>query len=157
MNWQELCTNPALQDLPYKMELNQQGQIIMSPASIRHVIFQAKIIALLNKYNTDWLVVPEFPVETRDGVKVVDVGVLTKEQTDTLKDNIASAFAPVICIEVLSPSNTLSEMRHKRGLYFEQGAKEFWLCDPIGKMSFYDPCGECDKSHLVPTFVAEID
>jgi len=40
MNWQEVCTNPALQNLPYKMELNRQGQIIMSPASVRHVIFQ---------------------------------------------------------------------------------------------------------------------
>ena len=39
MNWQEVCANPALQNLPYKMELNQQGQIIMSPASVLHVIF----------------------------------------------------------------------------------------------------------------------
>lgn len=53
MNWQEVCTNPALQNLPYKMELNRQGQIIMSPASVRHVIFQARIIALLNKQTGD--------------------------------------------------------------------------------------------------------
>jgi hypothetical protein len=77
MNWQEVCMDRVLQNLPYKIELNRQGQIIMRPASVRHVLFQARIIALLNKLDTERLVVPEFPVETGDGVKVVDVGLLT--------------------------------------------------------------------------------
>lgn len=157
MNWQEVCANPALQNLPYKMELNQQGQIIMSPASVRQVIFQAKIIALLNKCDADWLVVPEFPVETRDGVKVVDVGLITMAQAVSLKDNVTSAIAPILCIEVLSPSNTLAEMNHKKSLYFETGADEFWLCDQTGNMSFYDQNGELSISRLVSDFPITID
>nr|CAA6828566.1 MAG: Unknown protein [uncultured Thiotrichaceae bacterium] len=157
MNWQEVCENPALQNLPYKMELNQQGQIIMSPASVTHVIFQAKIIALLNKQCPDSLVVPEFPVETDDGVKVVDVGVLEMSQIASLKNNVTSAVAPKICIEVLSPSNTLAEMNHKKALYFEKGAEEFWVCDQLGKMSFYDRNGELGTSQLVGGFPSNIE
>ena len=33
MNWQEVCEDRSLQDLPFKIELNEYGQIVMSPAS----------------------------------------------------------------------------------------------------------------------------
>jgi hypothetical protein len=36
MNWQEACADPSLTDLPYKIELNQWGQTIMSPADYQH-------------------------------------------------------------------------------------------------------------------------
>lgn len=157
MNWQELCADPALQNLPYKMELNQQGQIIMSPASVRHVLFQAKIIALLNQLCPDLIVVPEFPVETDDGVKVVDVGLLTANQAALLKNNVTSSFAPLLCVEVLSPSNTLAEMRQKRRCYFAAGAEEFWLCSQEGAIKFYNQHGEMSGSRLVANFPAAVE
>ncbi|MCI5179099.1 MAG: Uma2 family endonuclease [Candidatus Electrothrix sp. AW3_4] len=157
MNWHQVCTDSSLQNLPYKIELNRQGQIIMSPASVRHAIFQAKIIALLNKQAEKCLVVPEFPIETSDGVKVADVGLLTIDQAASLKNNVTSAFAPVLCVEVLSPSNTLTEMQYKRELYFEKGAQEFWICDQSGQMSFYDRNGERNASQLMAEFPVDID
>ena len=33
MDWLEVCQNKALQDLPFKIELNEWGQITMTPAS----------------------------------------------------------------------------------------------------------------------------
>ncbi|MCI5149762.1 MAG: Uma2 family endonuclease [Candidatus Electrothrix sp. MAN1_4] len=158
MNWQQICTDSSLQNLPYKIELNRQGQIIMSPANVRHAILQAKIIALLNKQAENYLVVPGFPVETSDGVKVADVGLLAMEQAVALKDNVTSAVAPKVCVEVLSPSNnTLTEMQHKKELYFEQGAQEFWICDQTGCMSFYGRNGEIKTSRLVAEFSVDID
>jgi hypothetical protein len=44
---------------------------------------------------------------------VVDVGLLTAEQAALLKNNVTASFAPLLCVEVLSPSNTLAEMNHK--------------------------------------------
>ena len=35
MKWDEVCKYPLLQDLPYKVELNEWGNIVMSPASNR--------------------------------------------------------------------------------------------------------------------------
>ena len=157
MNWQQLCADPALQNLPYKMELNQQGQIIMSPASVRYILLQARIIALLNQLCPDLIAVPEFPVETSNGVKVIDVGLLTAEQAALLKNNVTSAFAPLLCVEVLSPSKTLAEMNHKKKLYFNKGAEEFWLCDAQGTMTFYNKNGELSSSELAVQFPANLD
>ena len=36
MKWQEVLEDKSLQDLPYKIELNAWGQIVMSPAKVRH-------------------------------------------------------------------------------------------------------------------------
>ncbi len=152
MNWQQVCESLELQNLPYKIELNHQGQIIMSPASVKHVIFQGKIIRLLNSCKIKGLVVPEFPVATPEGVKVADVALLTEEQVLLVEDHIASSVAPLLCIEVLSPSNTSIEMEYKKRLYFTQGAKEFWLCDAEGIMSFYDHQGQLEHSKLVIDF-----
>ena len=156
MNWQQVCEDKTLHDLPYKIELNKQGQVIMSPASIRHVFFQAEIMSLLRDHLNAGKIVPEFPVETSDGVKVADVAWLTMEQSEAIKNNISSSFSPVICVEVLSPSNTSIEMARKKALYFEKGAVEFWLCDQEGVMSFYDKNGQLQQSNLVPGFPVNI-
>ncbi len=101
-------------------------------------------------------IVPEFPVETADGIKVADVAWLTIEQSEIIKNNISSAFSPVICIEVMSASNTSAEMDHKKKLYFEKGAEEFWLCPQDGLMSFYDTNGQLQHSKLAPAFPSNI-
>lgn len=36
MRWEEVCEHQQLQDLPFKIELNKWGQIIMSPVKIKH-------------------------------------------------------------------------------------------------------------------------
>ncbi len=36
MDWTEVCQDRSLQDLPFKIELNEWGQVVMSPASNRH-------------------------------------------------------------------------------------------------------------------------
>ncbi|RME59856.1 Uma2 family endonuclease, partial [Candidatus Parcubacteria bacterium] len=33
MKWSEVLADPTLQDLPYKIELNEWEQIVMTPAS----------------------------------------------------------------------------------------------------------------------------
>ena len=49
MTWDEICDDPALQDLPYKIETNQYGQIIMSPAKGWHSERQFLIISELSR------------------------------------------------------------------------------------------------------------
>ncbi|MEM6366188.1 MAG: Uma2 family endonuclease, partial [Planctomycetota bacterium] len=66
---------------------------------------------------------------------------------------------PEICVEVVSPSNTDSELRHKRQLYFDAGAIECWTCDQQGQMAFYqnnNPDTPHNKSKLCPEFPYEI-
>ncbi|MCI5146791.1 MAG: Uma2 family endonuclease [Candidatus Electrothrix sp. AR3] len=62
-----------------------------------------------------------------------------------------------ICIEVFSSSTTHKEMEEKRKLYFEQGAKEFWLCTEQGDLTFFNVHGELKASSLVPDFPEHIE
>ena len=43
MKWQDVLSDKTLQDLPYKIELNEYGKIEMSPASFIHSLLQGEI------------------------------------------------------------------------------------------------------------------
>ena len=47
MTWAEVCAIPELRDLPFKVETNRLGQIVMSPAKNRHAFIQGKVAGLL--------------------------------------------------------------------------------------------------------------
>ena len=69
MEWSEVIDNPLLRDLPFKIELNKFGKLLMSPASNEHGRIQSRIAAaLLNKLAKGG-VITECSVQTSDGVK----------------------------------------------------------------------------------------
>lgn len=39
MEWQDVCNHPDLKDLPFKIEVNERGQIVMSPVKVIHSLF----------------------------------------------------------------------------------------------------------------------
>jgi len=47
MQWAEVLADKSLRDLPYKIELDKWGNLIMSPASNRHGRLQLVVAALL--------------------------------------------------------------------------------------------------------------
>ncbi|MDR3569882.1 MAG: hypothetical protein P4L43_17815 [Syntrophobacteraceae bacterium] len=72
MEWREVVDHPSLQDLPFKIETNEWGKILMTPASYVHAAYQSRIFR--------WLVLSglgealaECPVQTSKGVRVADV------------------------------------------------------------------------------------
>jgi len=48
-------------------------------------------------------------------------------------------------------------MTEKRQLYFESGAKEVWVCDENGVLSFFNAEGQLDCSLLVPEFPEKLE
>ncbi|PEN08799.1 hypothetical protein CRI93_03320 [Longimonas halophila] len=155
--WEDVCNDPTLQDLPYKIETNAYGQIVMSPTHLKHGAFQSTIATQLMNCTSDGRVVTEAAVETEDGIKVADVAWFSSARWKQVHDDYAASIAPEICVEVLSPTNTEAEMEAKRALYFEAGAEEVWLCDHEGTLSFYDASGARDTSRQVPSFPAQIE
>jgi len=73
MNWQEVCNHPDLQNLPFKIELNETGKILMSPTKVYHSVFQGEIAALLRINRSDGKILTECAINTHKGTKVADV------------------------------------------------------------------------------------
>jgi hypothetical protein len=49
ITWEDVCNNEQLQNLPFKIELNSWGKIVMSPVKVKHSFFQGIIINILTK------------------------------------------------------------------------------------------------------------
>ena len=156
MQWQQVCDDPLLQNLPYKIELNQWGQVVMSPARVKHGFFQNRIGSLLESLLTTGEVITECAIQTTDNVKVADVVWASDERADIIFDEVSASIAPEICIKIISESNTNQEMKFKQNLYFDAGAQEVWVCDRQGNISFYQPGKPLDCSELVPDFPKQI-
>ncbi len=157
MDWRQVCEDPNLRNLPYKMELNEWGQIVMSPVKVCHSGFQGEIEFLLRTLMKKGRSVPECAIKTRKGTKVADVAWFSGERWDTVKRETECPIAPEICVEVISGSNSNEEIQEKRKLYFEQGAKEFWSCDQNGRMRFYGPEVQLVKSRMVLDFPDKVE
>ena len=157
MDWKEVTENPNLRDLPFKIELNEYGQIVMNPVKLSHSAYQGEISHLLKNINPDGRTLVECAIWTRSGTKVADVAWFSDERWAGQKDNPEASIAPELCVEVASMSTSEREMKMKRQLYFEQGAREFWFCDDYGNLSFYDANGKTQCSMLFPEFPNKID
>jgi Uma2 family endonuclease len=156
MNWAEVVAHPSLKDLPFKIELNEYGQVVMNPVKINHSFYQSKLSNMLSDMRQDGVTLVECAVWTRKGTKCADVAWASYEIFEQIQGKIEAEIAPEVCIEVVSISNTAREMRQKRRLYFEQGAKEVWICDEYGNVKFYDETGEIEKSKMFPDFPEKV-
>jgi len=156
MNWQQVCEEPSFQDLPFKIELNEYGQIVMSPASNEHGRYQMRIGALLTQKVSDGEVIAECSIETDKGVKVADIAWISSAFLSKHGYRTPYPCSPEICIEIASPSNSERELMDKMKLYFERGAKEVWICNSFGSLEFYGPQGALSSSTLVAGFPDEM-
>jgi Uma2 family endonuclease len=157
MKWADVLQDKSLQDLPYKIETNQFGQIVMSPASPLQGMIQAEIVFLIKSLSSTGRAISECPVETNDGVKVPDVAWASDELRKQYRGDVSFAVAPEICVEICSPSNSSAEILQKTALYFLHGAHEVWTCDLAGQVRFFTPEGEQPRSALFPAFPTQIN
>jgi Uma2 family endonuclease len=158
MEWREVIEHPSLKDLPFKIETNEWGKILMALASDAHGICQMEIGGLLQSLHKEGKVSTECPVKTSKGTKVADVA---WRSAAFLKKHgmkkVELPESPEIVVVIESPSNPVAELEEKRLLYFEKGAREFWLCDDDGNMRFFNPQGELERSEIFGEFPGHVD
>lgn len=158
LTWEAVCNDPTLRDLPYKIELNEHGYLIMSPTRLRHGDFQFEIGYLLRQHApTEGKIITECAIHTTGGTRVADVAWFSLARWDPQREAFEADPAPEICVEILSPGNTEEEMHAKRRLYVAAGAQEVWVCDLGGKMHFFDTDGRLEHSAMVPAFPARLE
>jgi Uma2 family endonuclease len=156
MTWQDIINEPSLANLPYKIETNEFGQVIMSPTVFLHGIYQSKIAELLRLHLQGFTSL-ETAVQTSKGTKVPDVTWFGEEFFLLHQDAADLPMAPPICVEIISKTNSQREIIAKRKLYFERGAEEVWTCDLSGNLKFYSANGEKSTSSLAPQFPQKIE
>ncbi len=142
MQWANIINDPLLQNLPFKIELNKWGKILMSPASNNHGRLQYEIGSLIDKDKGCGKIIMECSIETSDGVKVADVAWASDEFIEKYGYATPYKKAPEICVEITSPSNSKGEIKEKIQLYLAKGAVEVWIVDNLGNIKYFSHEGE---------------
>jgi Uma2 family endonuclease len=145
--WREVVDSPYLRDLPFKLELNEDGKVefAMSPATNRHSYWQFRIGVLLERTLGGEALV-ECSILTSKGVKVADVVWCSPAFLGRHGYETPYTQAPELCVEVISPSNTADELANKTQLYLEAGAVEAWIVREDGTVKLYGPEGQRAQS-----------
>jgi Uma2 family endonuclease len=153
--WAEVLADPELARLPHRIETDRHGHILMSPPPApAHGDRESEIVFQLKTLLPHGRTITNCPVSTSDGVKAPDVAWVVPERRLEVRSLVCLTRAPEICIEVLSPSNTLKEIQEKTALYFEAGALEVWICHEDGSILFHfrTPPAIRQRSELCPEF-----
>jgi len=151
--WNEMSREPALQDLPYKIELNAWGKVEMSPASVHHAWLQSALCRELDRQMPDGLALTECPILTDIGVRVPDVVWGSAEFMTRHSGQSPLPRAPEICAEVLSPTNVDAEITEKKRAYLAAGALEVWIVAENGALRVFDATGARPSSRF-PVVIA---
>lgn len=79
-----------------------------------------------------YLVEKEFPFRPlpEHEVWIADIAVISADRWENTLDTGYHLGVPAIVMEILSPSNTASEMLDREDICLSNGALEFWLVDP---------------------------
>ncbi|SMF95230.1 Putative restriction endonuclease [Methylomagnum ishizawai] len=158
MDWDHVWTDALLSDLPFKVELDQWGQIVMNPMKVRHVLMRNIISDQLKQVIAGYgKTLQCLPVMTPENVKMPDVVWFSPERYEQMMHSEISPIMPEVCVEVLAPGENVERLLHKKDLYLRGGAVEFWLCDDTGKLSFYDDLDVLEYSRLIPAFPHRVE
>ncbi|MGH9940461.1 MAG: Uma2 family endonuclease, partial [Blastocatellia bacterium] len=94
MTWEEVCAHPSLKDLPFKIETNEWGQVVMSPTNILHSAYEGEISGLLYELMKEGEMLVGCAIETRKGAKVADVAWVSPVRFRRIKNDPACSVAP---------------------------------------------------------------
>ena len=143
--YREMCDDARFSNIPGKVELDLWGRVLMTPASTNHGRIQGRICQKLAHLGGEALI--EAGIATHLGLFVPDVAWASTQFMLAHGAETPLTRAPEICIEVLSPSNSVQEMEEKRAAYLASGALEVWLVYPKSKRcEFHGAAGALAQS-----------
>jgi Uma2 family endonuclease len=129
--YRALCDDPCYANVPGKIELDLWGRMLMTPASFYHGVVQGRLCRRLAVLGGEAVV--EAAIVTPAGLFVADVAWASDRFMRTHGGDTPLAHSPEICIEVVSPANSVKEMREKTDAFLASGAEEVWIVYPQSK------------------------
>jgi Uma2 family endonuclease len=148
VEWSEVMAEPLLRNLPFKIELNKFGQLLMSPASNQHGRIQGRLAWALRQLHPEGEVITKCAIRTADGVKVADVAWASPAFIAEFGFTTPYPKAPELCVEIVSPSNSGQEIAEKIELYLAKGAWEVWVVATGSPLRVYAHTGVMPGSTL---------
>ena len=100
--------------------------------SLNHGSIQANLSGILYAYRKKIRTVSELRLRLApdNWESVPDISIFPKIILDFDKDVIAVTKPPIVAIEILSPTQSISELTIKAKAYFEHGVKSCWIIIP---------------------------
>ncbi|QHN03489.1 Uma2 family endonuclease [Granulicella sp. WH15] len=100
-----------------------------------HAFMQSILVAIFNGNRRAWNVVAATGLRVQTSVtryRIPDVCVLRR--SDQVEAIVLAA--PLVCIEVLSPRDTMSSMQERVDDYTRMGVEHIWLIDPVSRHAY---------------------
>lgn len=120
-----------------RQELHHGEVFELPPVKKLHTKLQKRLVSLVEASlrSTEFGVDKEFPFRpaAEYEVWVADVAVFSQRIWNETADDDYFRGVPAMVIEILSPSNTASEMLDREEVCLRHGGREFWLVDPERK------------------------
>jgi Uma2 family endonuclease len=117
-----------------RQELHHGELVELPPVKKLHTKLQRRLVSLLEaRLNpAEHGVDKEFPFRPAPEYEVwiADVALFSLALWEQTADDDYFRGVPAIVIEVLSPSNSASEMLEREDICLRHGGREFWLVDP---------------------------
>lgn len=143
--YRALCDDPCYANVPGKIELDAWGRMVMTPASVYHGVLQGRLCRRLAALGAE--VIIEAPIVTRTGLFVADLAWASGSFMSAHGTETPLTRAPEICIEVVSPANSVKELREKIAAFLECGALEVWIVYPQSRrIEVHGPQGPLPRS-----------
>jgi Uma2 family endonuclease len=117
---------------PFYYELHHGELVQVCRPKLKHTLIQHQLQELLKRAVPNMFVGVEFPFRAlpQYEFRVADVVLVSHERIKQADLDDVLRGAPELVVEVLSPSNTMSEINDREKLCLENGAREFWVVDP---------------------------
>lgn len=145
--YRALCDDPCYANVPGKIELDTWGRLVMTPPSYYHGVVQGRLCRILAELGGESSV--EAPIATAMGLFVADVAWASPQFVSARRGETPLMSAPELCIEVVSPSNSVKEVQEKIAAYIAAGAQEAWIVYPQSKRcEFYGRQGPLERSRF---------
>ncbi|MBC7571133.1 MAG: Uma2 family endonuclease [Spirosoma sp.] len=105
--------------------------------SFNHSKLQARLSQqLLNQYEDRYDVLSELSLEAPNPSYVPDLCLFPVEPSNWREDEVKVSEVPLTVIEIISPSQTDTELTEKSKAYFAAGVKSYWLVQPVLRTIF---------------------
>jgi Uma2 family endonuclease len=98
--------------------------------SLNHSKLQRNLLFALTPYAEQFELLPEIAIKIGDWGVTPDIAFYPLQSTNFKHDTIKMDTPPIGAIEILSPTQSLSELVEKSEGYFLKGVKSYWLVIP---------------------------